>query len=199
MGITADGKIDMDPWRAADWFYEAALHKPTCRVAIDLDGSAIIRGAMALDLNEPVSHRDPDCFDIIINSGTLEHIFNQHQAWKTIHEACKVGGIMVHALPLWGWLDHGFYNYHPTFVADIAKMNDYKILIWLLFEPETGFITRMVSPAGFKLFQHRASLYSALMYVAFQKTDQALFACPIQNIYSGSVTAQEQANWRANR
>ncbi len=52
------------------------------------------------DLNRddlPVRHRK--AYDIVLNIGTTERVFNQYNSFKVVHEATRTGGFMVHHLP----------------------------------------------------------------------------------------------------
>jgi len=71
-------------------------------------------------------------FDLVLNFGTTEHIFNQLNAFKIIHEALKVGGFVYHQLPASGFTDHGYFTYTGRFFFDLAGFNDYEIVeFWL--------------------------------------------------------------------
>lgn len=69
-------------------------------------------------------------FDIVLNFGTTEHITNQLNSFRVMHDAMKVGGITFHQLPSVGWIEHGYFCYHLTFFRDLAKANGYEILEW---------------------------------------------------------------------
>lgn len=66
--------------------------------------------------------------DVVTNFGTSEHVFNQLGFMRFMHETTKSNGVMLHALPAAGGMDHGFYNYQPCFFWDLARANDYEIL-----------------------------------------------------------------------
>jgi hypothetical protein len=81
------------------------------------------------DLNEehlPAHYREH--FDVVLNFGTTEHIINQMNCFRVMHDALKVGGIFFHQLPSVGWVDHGYFCYHDCFFVDLAKANDYEIV-----------------------------------------------------------------------
>ena len=84
------------------------------------------------DLNEehlPSHYREH--FDIILNFGTTEHIINQLNSFRVMHDALKVGGIFFHQLPSVGWIDHGYFCYHECFFTDLANSNGYEIVeLW---------------------------------------------------------------------
>ncbi|NEQ98715.1 MAG: hypothetical protein F6K30_18680 [Cyanothece sp. SIO2G6] len=94
--------------------------------AIDLHGTD---QSLPFDLNYEISLNQK--FDITINFGTGEHVFNVFQFFKTIHERVKPDGIMLHAMPFLGWVDHGFFNFQPTFYWDLAEANSYEVLAFL--------------------------------------------------------------------
>jgi hypothetical protein len=82
-----------------------------------------------LDLNYddlPGKHREN--YDVVMNFGTTEHVFNQLNSFEIMHNATKVGGVIYCVLPASGYLDHGYYCYTPVFFRDMASANDYEIL-----------------------------------------------------------------------
>ena len=67
-------------------------------------------------------------FDMVINNGTSEHVFDQANVYRIIHEHTAVDGYMLHYTPGLGWVDHGFYNIQPSFFFDLAKYNWYDVI-----------------------------------------------------------------------
>ena len=91
--------------------------------AIDLGGH---RDSVALDLNnDEVPTALIGQFDLVVNSGTSEHIANQAQTFRIIHDLTKLGGLMYHEVPAGSW-DHGLFNYTPKFFLLLHKQNDYQ-------------------------------------------------------------------------
>lgn len=71
-------------------------------------------------------------FDVVLNFGTTEHILNQYNAFKIMHEATKIGGRIFHQVPTMGWFNHGYVCYHSLFFQDIGQCNKYEVTdIWL--------------------------------------------------------------------
>ncbi|HLW67857.1 MAG TPA: hypothetical protein VKS79_21240 [Gemmataceae bacterium] len=186
----------INPWTVADWYYHFMLRRPK-RVAIDLDPGA--EGAIRHDLNEPLPVEMLERFDIVINTGTHEHVFDQRQVWESVHEATKPGGLMVHAVPLWGWLDHGFFNYQPTLVADLAAENAYDIVVWVVHEIATGWHADVYEPADVARHQERAKEHSAMMHFAFRKRKPGFFRVPMQGVYSSRASEGLLQRWKENR
>lgn len=84
-------------------------------------------GAIALDLAKPINNIGP--FDIILNGGTAEHVYDQYECWKNIHNLCKVGGLVVSIGPLSGnWLKHSPWRYSLEFFDCLSFINNYDLL-----------------------------------------------------------------------
>lgn len=67
-------------------------------------------------------------FDLVLNFGTTEHILNQLNCFKVIHDATKVGGYIYHSLPAVGYVDHGYITYTGRCFFDVAGYNDYELV-----------------------------------------------------------------------
>jgi hypothetical protein len=88
-----------------------------------------------LDLNyDQLPEKYQEYYDVVVNFGTTEHIFNQWNSFKVIHDALKVGGVVYHQLPASGYLDHGYYCYTPLFFEELAKANVYEA-VEMFFTP----------------------------------------------------------------
>ena len=100
--------------------------------AIDYDGH---RDSVALDLNAgetPPNLRG--AFDLVVNVGTSEHIANQNNCFRVMHDLLRKGGVMHHEVPacLFG---HGLFNYSPKFFLQLMRENDYEpVLLRTQFE-----------------------------------------------------------------
>jgi SAM-dependent methyltransferase len=91
------------------------------------------------DLNRNViAEQQRGAFDTVINFGTTEHVLNQLNAFRVIHDATKPGGHMVHSLPCVGYIDHGFYAYTPRIFFDLAGHNDYDVVCFEYQGPRKG-------------------------------------------------------------
>jgi len=81
-----------------------------------------------LDLNHESAPTDfVGAYDLVLNFGTTEHLLNQYNAFKVIHDATKVGGYIVHQLPSVGFSDHGYFTYTPRCMFDMAGYNNYEV------------------------------------------------------------------------
>jgi hypothetical protein len=73
-------------------------------------------GNIPLDLNfDSVPRRMRHRFQLVTNFGTTEHVANQLNGFRIIHDLTTLGGVMLHALPGEGGLNHGMFNYKFNF------------------------------------------------------------------------------------
>lgn len=91
---------------------------------IDITGC---QGADVIDLREQY---DWYKHDIVLDAGSLEHVDgNYYQAHKNIHDATKVGGIIMHENPKTGhWIGHGQNYVDMDFYRLLAEYAGYEIL-----------------------------------------------------------------------
>ena len=174
--------INQSTFGPARAFYHAVF-EPNFYMAVEL-GPAPRR--LCIDMNDdPIV---PRRFDYVINNGTTEHVFNQAQAYKFIHDATRPGGLMVHWTPCLGWIDHGLYNVQPGFFFDLAQANSYRIeRVELLGH---GGWSQLHSGDDFKAaVQHNPRLRDALACAMLRKVTDRAFEAPIQGSYQHGQSA----------
>ncbi len=181
-----------DVFGLARVFYAAALGVSR-RVAIDLHappGSA----AHALDLNEPIDLGEK--FDVIVNTGTVEHVFDQRRALETVHNHCRTGGLMLHAGPLGGWPDHGLFHAQPGLWLDLAKANGYAVEALAYFDLKAGKVAAVRGLGELRRFRWADG---SMLYVVLRKVESGPFRVPMQGVYSEAPDEAALADWRALR
>lgn len=111
-----------DPHQLASEFYKEL----GCGRYESIDGNG--RGTITADLNRPLSP-DLGLFDLVTDFGTGEHIFNQHQVWKSVHYLTKPnGGFIVFDRPVQGYDGHCYYLTHEALYNDLALANGYEVV-----------------------------------------------------------------------
>ncbi|MCO5383616.1 MAG: class I SAM-dependent methyltransferase [Methanosarcina barkeri] len=81
-----------------------------------------------IDLNNPIREEYRERFDIIIDVGTLEHVYDVPTALENIIKMLKIDGIVILILPSSGAIDHGFYSFSPTLFFDYFECNGFETL-----------------------------------------------------------------------
>src|SRR2546426_6735628 len=93
-----------------------------------LDYSAYESAQWVFDLNN-TNLPDPllGAFDVIIDAGTIEHVFHLPNVFNNIFKMLKVGGRIIHFSPSSNHIDHGFYMFSPTLFWDFYETNKFQI------------------------------------------------------------------------
>jgi hypothetical protein len=63
--------------------------------------------------------KNPKVYDLVIDFGSMEHIFNVAQVIKNICNLCNEGGYILHANPCSNLSGHGFYQFSPEFYYSV--------------------------------------------------------------------------------
>ena len=179
------------PWEIARIFYRVFLDCHEMQ-AIDFGGT---EKALRLDLNQPISLGKK--FDIVFNGGTSEHIFNIWQFFKTVHEHTSNGGLMIHGAAFTGWIDHGFFNFNPTFYWDLAAANGYIIeqLIYTELTP-LKLIHILQREQLAEMLKDGQIGTNSNLYIIFRKpSTDCEFATPQQGYYANTVSKQVKESW----
>ena len=160
------------------FYKQLGIEKYRC---IDADGR---HGALVFDLNKNIQTEYDflEKFDLVTNHGTTEHCFDQFQAFRNIHNLCNLSGLMLHALPFQGYLNHGFYNYQPSFYYDLAMANGYKFMgMFLNISSDSGDII----PYSDDLMKYLPIPPGStmLLFAVFQKTLDNDFVTPFNGKY----------------
>lgn len=67
-------------------------------------------------------------FQIVIDPGTSEHIFNVARALGTMAECVALGGFIYHMVPMASW-NHGYWNFSPiVFTEFYCEKNGFRII-----------------------------------------------------------------------
>lgn len=107
---------DIPGYQQEDGFAETFLRKIGYPEPKSLDASAYENCDLTHDLNEPVPDHLRACFDVIIDGGTLEHVFNAPQALDNVFHMLRPGGLFLSLNGIAGWAGHGFYQFSPELV-----------------------------------------------------------------------------------
>ena len=182
-------------WDLAKVFYRAMLDYRSF-AAIDFHGTP---AALQIDLNYPTGLAER--FDIVINGGTAEHVFNVWQFYKSCHDLALPGGLMVHNTPFCGWLEHGFYNFNPTFYWDLAAANGYGVVLLVYTELDPVRLVQLERRERIVEMARAGEIgRNAMLYAVLRKAgEESEFRCPRQGYYVGALSSEMDRAWRELR
>ena len=150
---------------------------------VDVDGRT---GTLVLDFNfDQVPDEHKGKYGLVTNHGTSEHILDQRNVFKSMHEFARVGGLLIHAVPFTVHLEHGFFNYQPNFFEALARYNSYETLgFWV----GPGWQLASLIPWDPNLLDYLtfSSKTTHLLVVVHRKIYDKEFCIPFQGLYEGS-------------
>lgn len=142
-------------------------------------------GALVFDLNTSLrnAYQFTDSFDLVTDLGTSEHCFDIASAFRNAHDACKTGGLMIHALPSNCNANHGYYTIQPRMIADISSANNYEIIDFVFTVDYCSTLYR------FDLKNYRAcDDRDVMIYVVLRKRSEEIFRLPFDSIFTDMNT-----------
>ena len=107
-----------------DGYCERLLEKMNASSVESIDFSNYENPTYTGDLNKDIDISKQ--FDTIIDAGSLEHVFDTAAAFRNLIKFCKVGGRIVHILPVNNLSGHGFWQFSSD-------------LMYSIYKPENGF------------------------------------------------------------
>ena len=89
------------------------------------------------DLNQPLPKGLAGRFDVVFDTGTLIHVFDQRAAFRNLGLAVREGGRAIHYVPSTNHVDVGLYMHSPQLFADFYAANGWRVetLRFCEFEP----------------------------------------------------------------
>lgn len=150
-------------------------------IGLEVVDIAVIRGGERIvDLNHPLPPDLAEAYDLVIDTGTLEHCFNVGQAMVNVASALRRGGYLVHAAPM-NLYNHGFWNFSPTVYFDFFGDNGYEIEY---FQAMSGHVLAGMRPVPTHphLTFHEAPPRTAIHMLA-RRTEVRPIVYPVQRKY----------------
>jgi hypothetical protein len=147
----------------------------------DFEGASIIA-----DLNQPIHNRYCGAFDIVFDSGTIEHVFSTKDSFQNTLRLCKAGGFIVHLTPV-DMINHGLYNFNAGAFDDIYSANGCEriesamIAVALHNDRKRSSYYLRFDPQDVKTALQ--PYYNLMTWCVFHKTADVEFVTPIQGAY----------------
>lgn len=95
---------------------------------ISIDASWYEGASVVHDMNLPIPETLRGAFSLVIDGGTLEHVFNYPVAIKNCMEMLQVGGHLLLMTPANNFMGHGFYQFSPElFFRIFSDQNGFEI------------------------------------------------------------------------
>jgi hypothetical protein len=99
------------------------------------------------DMNEQLPLKYNKNYSVVVDGGSLEHIFNVPVAIRNCMEMLKVGGHYISILPANNFFGHGFYQFSPEFFFNIFNQaNGFEVVAMAAFNDRPDKAWRSAKP-----------------------------------------------------
>ena len=121
--------IDKDKKVTQDGFAEDLLKILGAEKVDSFDYSDYEGATHIHDFNEPIIDEYKGKYSLVIDGGSLEHVFNFPVAIKNLMEMVSVGGTVISSVPVNNQSGHGFYQISPElFFRVFCEENGFEIV-----------------------------------------------------------------------
>jgi SAM-dependent methyltransferase len=163
----------------------------------DYEGATFVH-----DLNQPIHSTMRGRFDVVIDGGTLEHVFDFPTAIKNCMDLVKVDGRFLIFTPANNYCGHGFYQFSPElFFRLFSQENGFAVERAVIWEekPDPLFYA-VIDPAKAGERIEVSNEHPTLMMVQARKyRDVERLVTPLQSDYSNLWEATSTARGSRKR
>ena len=181
---------------ARDRYCEPIIERLGAQIVDSLDASDYEGASVIHDLNAPIAEERKGRYSLVIDGGTLEHVFHFPEALKTCMSLAEVGGHVMLCLPANNEMGHGFYQFSPDlFFRAFSDENGYRLKgVFLVPAYSDGEWLKVGDPALLRqrVGYNRSIEELTILVLAERMRDVPLFAKPPQQ--SDYVAAWSEKN-----
>lgn len=118
-----------------DGFCEGLLRLLGAKVTDSFDASNFESATFVHDMNQPIGEEFKGRYSVVLDGGTLEHVFNFPTAIRNCMEMVRPGGHFLGITPANNWFGHGFYQFSPElYFRVLSPENGFRVEHMIAFE-----------------------------------------------------------------
>lgn len=168
--IAADSKDTL----AVDTYAETFLKMLGAEVTDSLDASAYEEASMIHDLNLPLPKEMRSKYSVVIDGGSLEHVFNFPIAIQNCMNLIETDGYYIGITPSNNFLGHGFYQFSPELYYRIfSPSNGFRMVkMYLYVDRKRASFYEVLDPLELKQRVIMANASPSYLFILAQKTEE---------------------------
>ena len=121
------------------WASNSFLRALGAKKIVSCDASAYEGADLTHDLNLPVPTDFEESYDVVIDGGTLEHVFNFPTAIANCMKMLKTGGYLISFTTINNYCGHGFYQFSPElFYRVLSAENGFRVARMVALAEDVG-------------------------------------------------------------
>lgn len=155
------------------------------------------RPTWRLDLNRPIPDELEGRFDVVLDPGSLVHLFDQRQAFRNLARLTKTDGRVIHGTdPSTNNVDIGFYMVSPTLFADLYPANGWRLESLLLCLYEPLWVDGLFVPPVWEARRYEPGVVDHLRFGGFGGRAAAVWAVATKLAGAGMEVLPVQGSYR---
>lgn len=119
---------------------------------------------LKIDLNYPMPVTYHERFKVLIDIGTIEHIFDTAQCLENYFRMLRPGGLILLHTPVEGYCDHGYHTFAPKALHAVLDTNGFKIL-WDQYVDIEGKEAKLGTGLNVNVFILARKMYQTLQFI----------------------------------
>lgn len=168
-------------------FAEPFLKLLGAKITDSMDASSYEGATIIHDLNQPIANELKSKYTLVIDGGSLEHVFNFPLAIKNCMQLIETGGYFISIAPANNFFGHGFYQFSPElFFRIFNSSNGYRFIkMYFFIEGKESEIYEVSDPLAVNQRVTMVNSSPSYLFVIAQKTEEKeLFEqTPMQSDY----------------
>lgn len=161
-----------------------------------MDVSDYEKATLLHDLNQPIAEKHKGTYQTVIDSGTLEHVFNFPVAIRNCMELLQNGGHYIGITPCNNFFGHGFYQFSPELYYRVfSSENGFEVkhMYFFIDDPSTSFYA-VRDPAEVRERVILNNAFPAFLFVVAKKvsTQPVFLITPQQSDYENIIWKKEK-------
>jgi SAM-dependent methyltransferase len=146
------------------------------------------------DLNHPIPEAWKGQYDVVIESGTIQHVFHLPNVLRNLHDFIRPGGRIIHGMVASiNHVDHGFYMFSPTLFNDYYARNGYRIDSLYFYEFMPYWYRGRFHTRRTRIFRYTPGCLDHLSYGGFSGQQLALFVAVTRTAAATSGAIPQQS------
>ncbi|HEY5748467.1 MAG TPA: hypothetical protein VIU12_20495 [Chryseolinea sp.] len=147
-------------------YVEPLLRHLGAQLVESFDASSYENATHLWDMNTPVSSEFHDRYSLVLDGGTLEHVFNFPNAISSAMRMVRKDGHLIVCVPADGMFGHGFYQFSAELLYSLfSPSNGYNVAKMFIFQDYARApIYEVISPAALQQRNKLCSNMPALLY-----------------------------------
>ena len=136
------------------------------------------------DLNYPVSEKLHNRYDVVFDSGSVEHIFSIKDVFFNMAKMCKIGGLVIQFAPV-DMINHGFVNLNACIFNDFYTLNGFeRVDLRYIGIPFSGEDSHFLEINPFIIRESLKAPYYLAVFSVYKKLKDMNLKVPLQSFYN---------------